>query len=322
VFFSSLKRSLICVALMVTGCVAQGSAPINPELNRRIENKLRADFNLPPSVNITLNPLKPSDFSGYDLLPITLQSPQKTATIDFLLSKDQKTLARLDKIDVSSDVRSRMDLFGRPVRGNKDAKVTIVNYDDFQCPFCARMHNTLFTEINKIYGDRVKMIYKDYPLVAIHPWATHAAVDANCLNNQNATAYWNFADYVHASQREIATGADNAKRQLADQTATLDSAAREQGRKLGLDSTKLDACLKNQDDSAVKASIKEGDALGIDSTPTLFINGERIGGAVPLESLRPIIDRALRDAGVDVPVTKAEAPAKPPAVPPSTSVNR
>jgi len=202
------------------------------------------------------------------------------------------------------------------------AEIRIINYDDFQCPFCARMHKTLFTDINTIYGDRVRVIYKDYPLVAIHPWATHAAVDANCLNDQNAAAYWNFADYVHASQREIAVGADNAKRQLADQTAALDTAAREQGRKLGLDSAKLDACVKKQDDSAVRASIKEGDTLGIDSTPTLFINGERVAGAVPLESLRPIIDRALRDAGVDVPATKAEAPAQPAIASPSPPANR
>ena len=315
-----IKRSLVCTVLMAAGCVAQGSLPANPELNRRIENKLRSDFNLPPSVEISLGQAHPSDFQGYDVLPITLQNSQTKKTIDFLISKDQKTLARLDKIDISSDLRNRMDLSGRPVRGNKDARVTIVNYDDFQCPFCSRMHSTLFNEITKIYGDRIKVIYKDYPLVAIHPWATHAAVDANCLNDQNSAAYWNFADYVHASQREIAGSAE--KRQIADQTNSLDNAAREQARKLGLDASKLDACLKKQDDSAIKASIKEGDALGVDSTPTLFINGEKVSGAIPLEGLRPIIDRALRDAGVDLPPpAKTEAGSKPSPSAPSAPAN-
>ena len=78
-----------------------------------------------------------------------------------------------------------------------------VNYDDFECPFCSRMHQTLFPELFKEYGDRVTFIYKDFPLAEIHPWATHAAVDANCLAAQNKDAYWDFADYIHANQGEV-----------------------------------------------------------------------------------------------------------------------
>ena len=64
----------------------------------------------------------------------------------------------------------KIDLAGRPVRGNPDAKVTIVNYDDFECPFCSRMHSTLMSEILPQYGDKIKIVYKDYPL-SMHPWA-------------------------------------------------------------------------------------------------------------------------------------------------------
>jgi len=316
VFFSFLKRSFFLVALLAAGCVAQNAPAPDAELNRRIENRLRVDFNLPPSVDISVGQIRASEFPGYDIIPVHLQNSQKQKDLEFLISKDRKTLARLDKMDISVDDRNRLDLSGRPVRGNKDAKVTIVNFDDFQCPFCARMHQTLAADISKVYGDRIKVIYKDYPLVEIHPWARHAAIDANCLNDQSNTAYWNFADYVHASQKEI--GGPPEKRQLSDQTTALDNAARDQGKKLGLDAPRLEACLKKQDDAAVRASMKEGDALGIDSTPTLFINGERISGAVPIEGLRPIIDRALKDAGVDLPPavktgaeTKPSAAAKP-----------
>ena len=317
--FSFLRRSFFLITLLAAGCVAQSAPAHDTELNRRIENRLRADFNLPPSVNISLGEIHSSEFPGYDIIPVHLQNSQKQKDLDFLISKDRKTLARLEKMDISIDDRNRIDLSGRPVRGNKDAKVTIVNFDDFQCPFCARMHQTLATDVGKLYGDRVKVIYKDYPLVQIHPWARHAAVDANCLNDQSNAAYWNFADYVHASQKEI--GGPPEKRQLADQTIALDKAARDQGKKMGLDAPRLEACLTKQDDSAVRASMKEGDALGIESTPTLFINGERISGAFPLEYLRPIIDRALKEAGVDVPpAAKTDAETKPsaavkPAVP-------
>ena len=125
----------------------------------------------------------------------------------FLLSKDRNTMLRMTKFDLTKDpfaeLMSKIDVTGRPSRGAKSAKVVVVNFDDFECPFCSRMHQTLFPEIFKEYGDRVTFIYKDDPLAEIHPWAIHAAVDANCLAAQNGDAYWDFADYIHANKREV-----------------------------------------------------------------------------------------------------------------------
>jgi protein-disulfide isomerase len=309
VSFSSsawLQRSAF-VLLLALGCSAQAPSPAS-QTNRRITNQIRTQFNVPPTVEMTLGDRKPSELAGFDTLPVTLQDSTRKKTVDFLISKDEKTLARLDKVDISSDPTRKIDLTGRPVRGNKDAKVTIINYDDFQCPFCARMHESLFKDMLKTYGDRVKIIYKDYPLFAIHPWADHAAVNANCLNQQSGQAYWDFADYVHYNQREIS----GEKRPLPEQAAELDRIALEQGKKNALDATKLQACIKAQDDSAVKASSKEGDEVGVDSTPTLFVDGEKISGAVPVDVLAQIIDRALRAAGQPVPAKPANAVAAPP----------
>ena len=90
----------------------------------------------------------------------------QTQTRELLLSKDGKTLLSVMKMDLTRDPQAEMmakiDLQGRPVRGNKDAKVTVVVYDDFQCPYCSRMHQTL-NEVLKSYGDRIKVVYKDYP---------------------------------------------------------------------------------------------------------------------------------------------------------------
>jgi hypothetical protein len=107
---------------------------------------------------------------------------------------------------------------------------------------------------------------------------------------------------VHYKQHEIS----GEKRPLPEQTAELDRIALEKGKEKGVDVTKLQACVKAQDETAVRASSKEGDDLGVDSTPTLFINGEKIAGAVPLDVLTQIIDRALRSAGVPVPVKPQE----------------
>jgi protein-disulfide isomerase len=192
-----------------------------------------------------------------------------------------------------------------------DAKVTIVNFDDLECPYCARMHQQLFPATQDHYKGLIKFIYKDFPLVEIHPWAMHAAVDSGCLADQNGDAYWRFVDYVHSHTEEI-TGAAHDAHEAAK---TLDKVAHEVGERSKLDLAKLDGCIAKQDESAVRASMKQGDSLGINGTPTLFINGERISGALPEGELRIAIDRALREAGVQPPPEAEEAAKKPVATP-------
>jgi protein-disulfide isomerase len=165
------------------------------------------------------------------------------------------------------------------------------------------MHQTLFPELMKTYGNQVKIVYKDYPLIEIHPWAMHAAVDANCLAAQNNDAFWDFADYAHANQKAI----NGEKRDIDQEFGRLDQVTRDLGKKHNLDAAQLDACLNKQDDHAVKASMAEGDKLGVDSTPTMFVNGERLSGAVPETELRSVIDRALKDAGQTPPPVPAKS---------------
>ena len=274
---------------------AEKADPLAPEVIHRIQAEIRTHYNVPPQITISLSDPKPGTTPGYDDLVITLSGGGKTSNHDFMISKDRKTLAHLDKYDVSQDLMSKIDVKGRPVRGNPEAKVTIVNFDDFQCPFCSHMHSTLVANVVKDYADRVKIIYKDYPLVEIHPWAMRAAIDGNCLGEQNGQAYWDFADYVHANQKLV------AGKSRADAFANLDNAAKEQAQKHQLDQDKLQACVQKQDESAVRASMTEGDKLGVDSTPTLFINGERFTGAVPEAELRAVLDRALADNGQAAP---------------------
>ena len=154
----------------------------------------------------------------------------------------------------------------------------------------------VLVELLKEYGDRVAFVYKDFPLSEIHPWATHAAVDANCLAAQNNDAYWEFADYIHANQKDV-----NAEKDHEKQFGIIDNLTLLQGQKHNLDTSKLQACVKAQNDSAVKASVKEGESLGISATPTMFINGQEVDGALPASELRGILDHALQQAGVPAP---------------------
>jgi len=223
---------------------------------------------------------------------------QKT---DFLLSKDGKSLFRLTKIDLTKDIfaenMGKIKVAARPLRGNPDAKVTVVNFDDFECPFCARIHSTLMSEILPEYGDKVKVIYKDYPMEQRHPWAEHAAIDVNCLADESGTAYWQLVDYLHANQRSISGALQNLQASISE----LDRLSLDFGKKNGADASRLQACIKAQPDAAVKASIAEGDNLGVSGTPTVFINGERLEGAVDANSVRAALNRQLLAAGVQPP---------------------
>jgi protein-disulfide isomerase len=264
---------------------------------------VRSQFGVPPYVDVSIGQRKPGQLAGYDTLPVTLSRGPTKKVIDFLISTDNTKLARLETFDLSKDPVFNIDIAGRPIRGNPDAKVTVINFDDLECPYCARMHTALFPDTMDRYKDKVRFIYKDDPLVELHPWAMHAAVDGNCLAAQSGEAYWKYVDYVHAHGQEV-SGEDRNVKKSYD---TLDRIAREEASLAKLDGARLDACLAKQDETQVRASAKEAEELGIDGTPALFIDGERINGALPPDQIWMVIDRALRAAGIEPPPPPAPA---------------
>jgi protein-disulfide isomerase len=300
-------RVLAGLLLLVvsTGCKAQSSpaAPADPSFARRVELMVRSQYSVPQDYTVTVGTPSPSQIAGYDTLPVTVGHGSHSSIVNFLISKDHKTLARLETFNLDKNPALHIDIAGRPIRGNPNAKVTVINFDDLECPYCARMHESLFPATLDHYKGLVRFVYKDFPLTSIHPWAMHAAVDANCLAVQDDTAYWNYVDYLHAHGSEV-TGED---RNLTQSFEALDRIARKQAASSKLDAAKLDACVAKQDETNIKAETAEGDALGIDGTPALFVNGERISGVIPQDQLWMVIDRALRDAGEEPP---AVAPAQ------------
>lgn len=297
------------LALCLTaGCKAQttsDSPSSAAELNRHIEVLVRSQFSLPPDVNLVVGQRKPSAMQGYDSLTVTLSRGGHTQNVDFLISQDNKKLAHMKTFDLENDPVFHIDVAGRPVRGNPNAKVTVVNFDDLECPYCARMHQELFPTTLERYKDKVRFVYKDDPLTEIHPWAMHAAVDANCLAEQNGEAYWKYVDYLHAHGQEV----NGENRDLARSNAALDRIAKEQATVAKLDAVKLDACIARQDESKVRESAVLAEKLGIDGTPAVFVNGEFVrGGAVPEQWLWAAIDRALKAAGEQPPVEQPAAP--------------
>ncbi len=295
---------LFAISLAV-GCKAQ-TAPADPvAMNRRIEVMVRSQYNVPQDYNVSIGDHKPSQFPGYDSLPVTLSKGERKTSVDFLISSDGNTLARLEKFDLQKDPVFNIDVTGRPIRGNPAAKVTVINFDDLECPYCGRMHETLFPAALERYKDKVRFIYKDDPLTELHPWAMHAAIAANCLASQSGEVYWTYVDYLHAHGQEI-SGPD---RNLPKSIDALNRVARQEATIAKLDTAKLDACLAKKDEEAIRASASEATALRIEGTPALFVNGERIDGAIPEEQVWRVIDRALRAAGVEPPPPTPTPPA-------------
>lgn len=170
--------------------------------------------------------------------------------------------------------RHIIDIAARPVKGPAEAPVTVVEFSDFQCPYCSRAEETI-GQILKMYPDRVRLVYRNFPLSAIHPNAQAAAEAAECAYQSGK--YWEYHDLLFQHQDKLA-------REDLGQYAE----------KAGIDSKIFSACLdggKGKD--AVEKDKLDAGRNGVTGTPTFFINGKRISGAVPLDVLKKTIDDEL-----------------------------
>jgi protein-disulfide isomerase len=304
---------LFVLTLAAVGChaqtPAQGGQGLSPEMTRRVEVLIRAKTNVPPNYDIHISPRTKSEVPGYDEIVVTFTTEgQASKPIRFLLSQDGKTLAQFTKYDISQDPKEMVSGANRPARGGPaNAPVLIVGFDDLECPYCARMHAQLFPALLERYKDQVRIVYRDFPLDQ-HPWAMRAAINANCLGAQSTIGYWNLVDYIHSHASVL--GGD--EKSLAKANDTLDTLTRDEAKRQKVDMAALNACIAKQDDSAVKASVKEAEALGVDSTPALFINGAKLEGAVPLEYVYKMIDNALTASGQTPPPPPVPSPSQTP----------
>ena len=294
------------------GCKAQTapSGNIDQITQRKIDIMVRAKLGVPAQYQLAIGPRTPSQVPGFDTVLITFSlpgHPDHAQSMPFLLSKDGNTLARVIRWDISKDPQDIVPSADRPVRGNPNAKVVIVNYDDLECPYCAKMHSEIFPETLDHYSGLVKVVYRDLPLEELHPWAIHAAVNANCLAAQSTPAYWGYVDYLHTHGEDIS----GPNHDLVKSKAMLDKVAHLQGETSKLDLARLDACIAKQDESGVRAEMKQAESIGIEQTPTVYVNGEMLQGALPTSTLWAMIDRALISEGVTPPPDELNQPAKP-----------
>lgn len=163
-----------------------------------------------------------------------------------------------------------------PAKGPATAKVTIVEFSDFQCPYCSR-GKAVLDQVVKKYGDKVRVVFRDFPL-NFHDKAQKAAEAGQCANDQGK--FWALHDWMFDNQQTL-------------DVETLKSAARN----LGIDSAKFDQCLSSgQHAEDVRKSLADGQKVGVSGTPAFFINGVMMSGALPFEKFQAEIDQALEAA--------------------------
>ena len=179
--------------------------------------------------------------------------------------------------------RATVTTAGAPVRGAIDAPVTIVEFSDFHCPFCRKVQPVL-DQVRAKYGNKIKLVFRDFPLDSLHPQATVVSQAARCATEQGK--FWEFHDQVFAN------GPDATP-------ATLDRFAKN----AGMDLATFNACrASGKYATAIAASLQEGTRLGITGTPTFFVNGRIFVGALPFEEFVKVIDAELALAASNSPV--------------------
>lgn len=171
--------------------------------------------------------------------------------------------------------RLTFDNTGAPTLGRAGAPVTLVEFSDFQCPYCQGFAPIL-KRVEKEYGDKVQIVYRQYPIPSLHPNAFKAAEASLCANEQGK--FWELHDVMFREQQQLSV-----------------SELKEKGRRLGMNSRQFDGCLDSgKYVEQVQNDQKEGQRAGIGGTPAVFINGVFVeGGAVPYETIAAIINREL-----------------------------
>ena len=217
--------------------------------------------------------LPPKDAIAGQIEAHLQQQNEEKARLDYVAQLKTK-----HQVDVLlQEPRTEIATDGAPAKGPASAPVTIVEFSDFQCPFCSRVNPTI-EQVRAKYGDQVRIVFRQFPLHSIHPQAQKAAEASLCANEQGK--FWEMHDAMFADQQKLA---------VEDLKATA-------GR-IGLDAAAFGTCLDSgKHEGQVKADVKAGTLAGVTGTPAIFVNGRSLSGAVPFEQIAKIIDEELARA--------------------------
>ena len=246
------------------------ASPASSQIQKNIEAYLRNLYAFGPDVKLIIGPLRESPVEGILETNIDVTIGENKEAAKFYVSKDGRFLFRGDVSDMTKDPLAenlaQIRMTDAPALGDPKAPVTIVEYSDFECPVCRNLHDAL-RRILPTYAGKVRVIFKDFPIEQLHPWARTAAIAGRCAYQQKPDAFWKMYDLIYDNQEIIS--AANAWTKMTEYAVQS-----------GLDADAFKSCMASPEASAaVNASHANGEKLELNSTPTVFVNGRRMVGA-------------------------------------------
>ena len=234
----------------------------------RIEKYLRNLYAWGPAFDVKVGPAKPSSIADLLEVPVTVSMGGQSDTAVVYVSKSGDFLIRGEltnmSVDPFADARSKLQVGDSPSMGPTDAKITLFEFADFECPSCRQLDLVLRDLLPR--HPEIRLVFKHYPLTNIHPWAMTAAIATQCAFEQNPAAFWKMHDAVFDAQDVISpSNAWDKLQELAKQS--------------GLDPEAYRTCVSSPETTTkIQKTIQDGKTLSITATPTTFINGRRLIG--------------------------------------------
>lgn len=237
-------------------------------LERHVEVYLRNLYAWGPEFGVEVGNPKPSPIADLLEVPVTISKDGQSNSAVVYVSKSGKYMIRGELTDMTvdpfADVAAKLHVGDSPSKGPADAKVTVIEFADFECPVCRQLDLILRDLLPK--HPEIRFVFKQFPLTEIHPWAMTAALATQCAWTQNHDAFWKMHDAIYDAQDSIT--AENAWDKLLEMATQS-----------GLNPDAYKACIASPEAaSQVKSTTEEGHAVDVSATPTTFINNRKIVG--------------------------------------------
>src|SRR5580658_3339527 len=269
-----------------------------PQIDKvKLEAYLRHLFVWPPPIEMAIADPQPGPMPGFYEVRIRGSQGNASQEETFYVSKDGQKIIRGSVFDIAQNPfkpdLDKLKTEYQPSIGTPGAPVVLVEFSDFECPFCREQAKMLRGNLLAAYPKEVRFYYLDFPLETMHPWAKAAAMMGRCIFHQNAGAFWDYHDWIFQHQEEITP--DNLKDKVLEFAAGK-----------GIDAAQLSKCIDSKaTEEEVDRTKAEGRGLEVNSTPTLFVNGRRMNGTIQWPDLKRVIDyeieyqKTAKNAGED-----------------------
>jgi protein-disulfide isomerase len=277
----STATAFLALSLFLPAARGQGTPAATPQaaasgapqtqIQKTLDAYLRHLYAWGPDVQLTVSAPKETPIPGLLETTVDLKIGENAENAKLYVSKDGKFLIRGEVSELARDPvaenRALIDMKETPSLGDPKAPVTLVEFSDFECPVCRSLHDVLRGLLPNYPG--VRIVFKDFPIEALHPWARTGALAGRCAYQQDPKAFWKMYDAIYDNQEIIS--AENAWTKMGEFAGQA-----------GLNADTFKACMASPEAAAaIEASRANAVNLEVNSTPTIFVNGRRLVGADP-----------------------------------------